>query len=68
MYILDRLEGETAVIEADDAMIEVPRDALPPDVREGDVLQKDGDRYRIDRDATERRKAEIDRLMKGIWG
>lgn len=68
MYILDRLEGEIAVIEADDAMIEAPRNTLPSDVREGDVLQKDGDRYRIDRDATERRKAEIDRLMKDIWG
>ncbi len=68
MYIIDRFEGDIAVVEANDTMLEIPRRLLPPDAQEGDVLQKDGDAYLVDRDATEKRKEEINRLMKGIWG
>lgn len=68
MYIIDRFEGDIAVVEANDTMLEIPRRLLPSDAQEGDVLQKDGDAYLVDRDATEKRKEEINRLMKGIWG
>lgn len=68
MYIIDRFEGDIAVIEADETMLEIPRSQLPPEAQEGDVLQKNGDTYTVDRVATEKRKEEISRLMKGIWG
>ena len=38
MIILDRLEETLAVLETDDGMVNVPRELLPADVREGDVL------------------------------
>lgn len=38
MIVVDRLEGRRAVLEVDGELLEFPRSALPPDVREGDVL------------------------------
>ena len=40
MIILDRLEETLAVLETDDGMVNVPRELLPADVREGDVLRQ----------------------------
>ena len=68
MYIIDRFEGDIAVVEADETMLDIPRSQLPAEAQEGDVLQKNGDVYIVDRAATEKRKEEINRLMKGIWG
>ena len=68
MYIIDRFEGDIAVIETDSAMIELPRRLLPPEAAEGDVLCKDGDAYQIDTVATQQRREEIARMMKGLWG
>ncbi len=68
MYIIDRFEGDIAVVEADEIMLDIPRNQLPSEAQEGDVLQKNGNVYIVDRAATEKRKEEISRLMKGIWG
>ena len=46
MIILDRLEETLAVLETDDGMVNVPRELLPADVREGDVLRHLHHRYR----------------------
>ena len=43
MIILDRLEETLAVLETDDGMVNVPRELLPADVREGDVLRQAAD-------------------------
>ena len=43
MIILDRLEETLAVLETDDGMVNVPRELLPADVREGDVLLQASD-------------------------
>ncbi|MCI9625308.1 MAG: DUF3006 domain-containing protein [Clostridia bacterium] len=68
MYIIDRFEGDIAVVEADETMMNIPRAQLPSEAQEGDVLQKNGEVYVVDHAATEKRKEEINRLMKGIWG
>ena len=56
MIILDRIEGTTAVLETEDGMENVPRQLLPAEVKEGDVLQKTQDGYQIDTAATEARR------------
>ena len=43
MIILDRLEETLAVLETDDGMVNVPRELLPADVREGEVLRQAAD-------------------------
>jgi hypothetical protein len=43
MIVIDRFEGEYAVLETESGMKNVPREMLPEEAREGDVLEvKDG--------------------------
>ena len=64
MLIIDRFEGDFAVIETDEGMINIPRSDLPTGAKEGDIL-----RLVIDTDGTETRKKRIagmmDKLFKG---
>lgn len=39
MIVVDRFEGERAVLEVDGEMVDIPRSALPPGTREGDRLR-----------------------------
>lgn len=59
MWILDRIEGEIAVIETDTGRLELPRQQLPPEAREGDVLVQSADRIRTDSEETSRRRERI---------
>ena len=56
MYSIDRFEGAYAVIDANGARLEVLRQALPPDAREGDVLRRSGHAWIVDSAATQRRR------------
>lgn len=38
MIVVDRFEGERAVLEVDGELVDVPRSALPTGAKEGDVL------------------------------
>ena len=55
MLIIERFEGNTAIIEDGGKHFEVSRDDLPANAREGDVLKKVGSTYEIDK---EKQKAE----------
>lgn len=60
--IIDRIEGEYAVIEMEDkTMINIPK-CLIPDSKEGDII-----RIEIDKDETEKRKNDIKKLMNDLW-
>lgn len=63
--IIDRFEGELAVIETDGGMIGIDVSELPENAREGDVLVFENGRYAVDPEATEqRRKKASDRLRR----
>lgn len=60
--IIDRLEGEYAVVELPDRKtVNLPR-VLIPNGREGDVVT-----ICIDDEETQRRKAEVRRLMDQVF-
>lgn len=59
MIIIDRFEGETAVLETDKGMIDAERSLIPDEAGEGDVLYIQNGVYLIDHAATEKRKASI---------
>ncbi|PEW07817.1 DUF3006 domain-containing protein [Bacillus cereus] len=65
--IIDRFEGDVAVIEFNNITIEVPRSKLPPIVKEGDVLIIEDDKYTIDKKETEKRRREIQNLMDKLF-
>jgi hypothetical protein len=39
VIVVDRIEGETAVLEVDGILVEVPASSLPPGCAEGDTLE-----------------------------
>lgn len=60
--IIDRFEGDIAVLELPDAtFVNMPR-VLLPDAKEGDVV-----RIEIDRQETEARAKRIKGLMDSLW-
>lgn len=65
---IDRFEGNFAVCEkADRTMIDIPKDKIPPEAREGDILIIEGDTIKIDTGGTAKRKKTIDKLMNDLW-
>lgn len=59
MIIIDRFEGDIAVLETDSGMLEVSRILIPDNAREGDVLNREGGAYTIDAEATDARRMAI---------
>jgi len=66
--IIDRFEGDYAVCEKEDrAMVNVEKRKLPPEAKEGDVLQASEDKFLIDEAETIKRKKYIEELAKDLW-
>jgi hypothetical protein len=64
--IIDRFEGEYAVIEFDGKTEDVLRSELPAEVKPGDTLIFEEGKIMIDTKATSR-KEEIDSLMDELF-
>jgi hypothetical protein len=65
--IIDRFEGELAVVEFDDEMKDIPKSELPKNAQVGDVLIFDGDTITISKTETNKLKKEIDDLMDELF-
>lgn len=60
MIIIDRFEGQTAILETDCGMEEISISLLPSNAEESDVLKKNDDgTYFVDAEATKIRRAAI---------
>ncbi len=59
MLIIDRFEGDIVVVEADNNMLELPRDKFSGDVSEGDIIIFENDMYHADKVATLERRSKI---------
>ena len=67
MIILDRYEDGYAVLEVDNQTINIDRNLLEGDLKEGDVLVLRQGKYYKDEEATEsRRRYMVDRFSK-LW-
>ena len=62
MIIIDRFEGDYAVVETDLEIIDIPRAELPANAKEGDVLK-----LVIDTDTTNERKKQIGKMMDNLF-
>lgn len=66
-YIIDRFEGEFAVLEKEDGgIIDVPKSEIEG-AKEGDVVLFENGFYTIDIEETEKRKALIEEKMKKLF-
>lgn len=59
MIIIDRFEGNFAVLETENGMVNVERSRLPYNASEGDILVWNQGNYLIDHEATQQRKAAM---------
>jgi len=62
MLVVDRFEGDFAVIETDKGTVDIPRYELPVDAKEGDTI-----RIVVNKDDTEARKKLIDEKMNRLF-
>jgi hypothetical protein len=67
--IIDRFEGQMAVCEKSDrTMMNIDRNRLPSQAKEGDVLIIEGECIRIDAVETARKKAAAEKALKDLFG
>ncbi len=59
MISIDRIEETLAVLETDTGMKEIPREELPEEAREGDLLARTETGYRILSEETQARRAAV---------
>lgn len=62
--IIDRFEGELAIIEYAEGTFSLPRSLLPQKATEGDVLQIS---IRLDKNATNQRQNRLRQLMDDVF-
>ena len=67
MMIVDRIEGQTVVIEDGGRHFNADISLFDGAVHEGDVLTEQGGRYSADKDATQRRREDIIKLQNSLW-
>ena len=59
-YTIDRIEGNQAVMfDESDKQINICLDVLPKNIKEGDIVKFDGEKYTVDAERTEKIKADI---------
>ncbi|ARC85095.1 hypothetical protein U732_3903 [Clostridium argentinense CDC 2741] len=67
-FIIDRFEEKFAVCENEKGiMVNIPRDTLPKEAKEGDVLIIEEENIYIDVEETEKLRKEIEELVKDLW-
>ena len=67
-YILDRVEGNYAILESENgSMIEINIDNIDGNFREGDILIKEGDKFTVSELLTKERRDKIKDMMNDMW-
>jgi hypothetical protein len=65
---IDRFEGNFAVCEKSDrTMLNIRKEKIPANAKEGDILTIDGDDIQIEIHGTFKRKKDINKLMDDLW-
>ncbi len=68
VLIVDRIEGDIAVCEADaDTYLDVPLSTLPAETREGSVLRLAGGAYIIDENEEQERRSRIEQKARKLF-
>lgn len=67
MFIIDRFEGEYAILEDNNNHYEIKRSELPKDCQEGDVIISQEGLYVIDEEQTKLRREAIKKLQRSLW-
>ena len=67
-YSIDRIEENIAVCEDDDGnVLKLSVDELPPEIREGDIIEKTESGFIIDADETQLRRKKMAEMQKKLF-
>ncbi|AIY78867.1 DUF3006 domain-containing protein [Clostridium botulinum] len=67
-YIVDRIEENHVILQSFNGdMLDIMRSKTKGDIKNGDVLIKNGDIFIIDVEETLKRKQAINKMMKNMW-
>ena len=64
MTILERFEGDIAVLETENGILNIPGHQLPKDAREGDILVRSENGWMTDKAATAARRAAMKNKLR----
>lgn len=67
MLILERFEGNIAIIEKDGEMIEVGKECIDENAEIGDILELVNGNYYPDKSKTEKRRKKLTELQNSLW-
>lgn len=67
-YIIDRIENNMVICENQETkkMENFDKSMFPEQIKDGDVVIRENDTFRIDEEETENRKEYIEKLMKKL--
>lgn len=66
--IIDRFEGEYAVCETEEKkFIDIPKIDIPVGAKEGDILSKSDNGYKIEKDETNEKRQAIKTRMNKLF-
>ena len=67
--VIDRFEGDIAVCEVlgTNTVVNIKKDKLPINIKEGNVLKFDNGRYVIDFNKSQKLKDKIENMVKDLW-
>lgn len=66
--IIDRFESDYAVCERENGeFINIEKNKVPKEAKEGDVLVIENNKIMIDKDETKKRKEEIEEIINDMW-
>lgn len=70
-YIIDRFEGKFAVCEKYDGLeleyVNIEKEVLPNNLKEGDVITFDGNKYFFNDSETKARKNLLNNKFNSLW-
>lgn len=69
IYIIDRFEGDIAVLErqSDGEMIDIAKSKLPENAKVGAVIKYDGEKYGVDENETQRLRDEVRKMQDDLF-
>lgn len=62
-WVIDRFEGNFAVVESEGAYFNIPKDIVPSDAKEGSILE-----ISINAEETEKKEIELKKRIKKLFG
>lgn len=65
--VVDRIEGDFAVVENEGIMLDIPLSQLPCDVKEGDIVSLSNGVYIVDNKTADEQREEISARLENLF-